>query len=330
MSAIQTQPNVFVDFRQQLLQRMQRVQAVIELLGPTRELLSLVSEVEAALERMKAGTFGLCDVCHDPIEEERLLADPLLRFCLEHLTTREQRALERDLELARRIQSGLLPPRGVAFDDWEIEFYYQPANIVGGDYCDLIASDHSPGVTFIVGDVSGKGVSASMLAAHLHGLFHSLARFQLPVGQMMEHANRLFCESTLATHYATLVCGRTESAGRLEVCSAGHFPALCLQRDEVRQIPANTVPLGLFCTLDMSTTRVTLNPGDLLVLYTDGIVEAMSGGTEYGIERLTKVARSNRDRPPRELIQACVDDLRSFLNTSQPQDDVTLMVVRRK
>lgn len=324
------QPIALVDFRSQLQERMRRVQSAIEQLGPTPELMNLVNEVESALERMKNGTFGLCEVCREPIEDDRLLADPLLRFCLSHLTSSQQRALEEDLELARRIQSCFLPQRGIAFDDWEIDFYYQPASMVGGDYCDLIVSDQPPGVTFIVGDVSGKGVSASMLATHLHGLFNSLARFQLPIDQMMEHANRLFCESTMASHYATLVCGQTLANGELVLCSAGHFPALWIQPKDVKQIPANTVPLGLFCSLHMEPTRLQLQSGDSLLLYTDGVVEAMTAGEEYGIERLADIARMNRDRSPRELLNACLADLRAFLRDTPVQDDVTLMLVRRK
>ncbi len=324
------QGNVFVDFRAQLLERMQRVQEAITQLGPTPELLSLVNEVESALGRMKDGTFGFCETCHDPIESDRLLADPLLRFCLDHLTSRQQRALEQDLELARRIQTSMLPQRGITFDDWEIDFFYQPAEIVGGDYCDLIVSDNVPGVTFVAGDVSGKGVAASMLATHLHGLFHSLSRFQLPIEQLMEHANRLFCESTLAAHYATLVCGQTHANGELELCSAGHFPALFIQASGVTRVPANTVPLGLFCSLDMETTRLKLQGGDSLLLYTDGIVEAMQGDREYGIDRLCELVGRMHSASAQEIIAACLGDVRVFLRGTPADDDVTLMVIRRK
>src|SRR5215472_11789393 len=124
--------------------------------GPCQELLH---EVDAAIERMENGSFGICEVCHDPVEKERLLADPLARLCLDHLSSDEQRALERDLELAARVQRRLLPQSNVQFRDWQIRLHYKPAGLVSGDYCDLIVPEEEDGkLVFLLGDVSGKGV----------------------------------------------------------------------------------------------------------------------------------------------------------------------------
>src|SRR6266567_2405187 len=163
--------------------------------GPmaTAEQTYLRTKLEQRLER---GTFGLCETCHDTIEAERLLADPLMRFCLDHLTQDEQRALESDLSLAARIQRRLLPEPGVELAGWEVRYHYQPAGMVSGDYCDLLQTNN--GLLFLLGDVSGKGVAASMLMSHLHATFRSLAEAGLPLERMVEDANRIFCESTLA------------------------------------------------------------------------------------------------------------------------------------
>ena len=87
---------------------------------------------------MDEGTYGICDVCHGSVEKDRLIADPLVRLCLDHLTSEEQRALERDLELAAQVQRGLLPKSDVRYRDWRVHYLYRPAGIVSGDYCDLI------------------------------------------------------------------------------------------------------------------------------------------------------------------------------------------------
>ena len=134
---------------------------------------------------------------------ERLIANPLTRLCLDHLSPKEQRALEDDLELAARIQTGLLPQPSQKIDGWEIAYHYQPAGIVSGDYCDLISSDDQS-LLFVLGDVSGKGVAASMLMAHLQAMFRTLISINLPLEEIVERASRVFCESTLPTHYATL------------------------------------------------------------------------------------------------------------------------------
>ena len=113
------------------------------------------------------------------IEADRLLCNPLLRFCLDHLSQDEQRALERDLTLAAGIQRTLLPRADWAIDGWQARYHYQPANLVSGDYCDLIESDGS--FLFLLGDVAGKGVAASMLMSNLHGTFRTLAGQHLPL-----------------------------------------------------------------------------------------------------------------------------------------------------
>ena len=104
--------------REQLIDRRQKLESAASAFHRPAELTRLLHEVDAALHRMDIGVFGLCEVCHDPVEPERLLADPLVRVCLGDLTPREQRALEEDLELAAKIQNGLLPQPSQRIDGW--------------------------------------------------------------------------------------------------------------------------------------------------------------------------------------------------------------------
>ena len=97
--------------RDQLLDRRQRLETALVSSRGSESLLQLLDEVDSALERMKAGTYGICETCHDTIEEDRLITDPLIRYCLDHLTPSQRRALEQDLELASQLQRGLLPIR---------------------------------------------------------------------------------------------------------------------------------------------------------------------------------------------------------------------------
>src|SRR4029077_11738464 len=205
----------------------------------------LLKAVDTALSRLDQGTFGLCESCHSSIEAERLLADPLVRFCLDHLTNAEQRALESDLSLAARIQRALLPKLSLAPTGWGVRYHYQPAGMVSGDYCDLLETD--AGLLFMLGVVSGKGVAAAMLMSHLHATFRSLAEAGLPLDRMVEDANRIFCESTLAGQFATLVVGRAAHEGSVEFVSAGHLPLLHVHVDGATPRDSTGVPLGMFC-----------------------------------------------------------------------------------
>jgi len=294
-------------------------------------LVELLHEVDSAVQRMDEGTYGICDACHETIEKERLIADPLTRLCLNHLTGDEQRALERDLELASQIQRGLLPQADVRFRDWHIHYQYKPAGVVSGDYCDVIAPATGDGkLIFLLGDVAGKGVAASLLMTHLHAMFRSLSGIGLELDKLVEMANRVFCESTIAGQYATLICGRAGPAGEIEIASAGHFPALVVAKDGVRQIGSTGLPLGMFAASRYTVRRVCLEPRDSLLLYTDGISEASGpSGQEYGIGGLSLAAGQRHGRSPKELVAECLEDVKRYSLGARPADDQTLMVIQR-
>ena len=146
----------------QLKDRRERLEVALAQAPDTPEFGRLLEEVDAALARVGGGTYGLCETCHDPVEPERLLADPLLRFCLDHLTEREQRDLERDLQTAARIQRGLLPSPDLSACGWDVHYHWEPAGLVSGDWCDVVRKDGDD-LFFMFGDVSGKGIAAAIL-----------------------------------------------------------------------------------------------------------------------------------------------------------------------
>jgi len=314
--------------RDQLFDRRQKLETALVKFSESGSLRQLLQEVDAALERLGAGSYGLCEVCHDPVETERLISDPLARFCLDHLSPREQQALERDLEMAARIQAELLPQPDSAFGSWQVARHYEAAGPVSGDYCDL-APDGDGSLYFMLGDVSGKGVAAAMLMTQLHAMFRSLKSVGLSLTQIVERASRLLCESSLPTQYATLVCGKADAAGAVEICNAGHLPVLWLNGGDVKTIDATGLPVGVFSEQQFSSHNLRLQPGDSLFLYTDGLSESRDvHGVEYGIERLTKLAPAIRASSPRAMISACLEDLKMFSGGARKSDDLTMMAIR--
>ncbi len=311
----------------QLAERKQRLEQAIALAPHNGGLASLLHEVDSALDRMSKGKYGVCEECHESVEQERLLVDPLVRYCLDHLTELQRAALQRDLDLASEVQRKLLPQAGLSASGWDTSYHYAPAGPVSGDYCDLIPSNGE--LFFAVGDVSGKGVAASMLMTQLHALFRSLTGMSLPLGQIVARANCVFCESALAGQYATLVCGLAKSNGEVEIHNAGHLPAIVVGRGGVLRVESTGLPLGMFYSAEFSATRLQLEPGDALFLYTDGLSEARSGDEEYGVDRVTRLARQNGARTPADLIASSLSDLRGFVNDGPPHDDLTLLAMRR-
>jgi len=310
----------------QLEERKRRLEAAIALAPQKAGFAGLLREVDSALERMAKGNYGLCQECHETIEQDRLLADPLVRYCLDHLTESERAALQRDLDLASQVQRNLLPQVNLQAGGWDTSYYYAPLGPVSGDYCDLIPSDGQ--LFFVLGDVSGKGVAASMLMAQLHALFRSLTGMALPLGQMVTQANRVFCESALAGQYATLVCGLAKPTGEVEIYNAGHWPAIMVGSGGVLRIESTGLPLGMFHEVDFSATRLHVETGDMLFLYTDGLSEARCADDEYGVDRVTHVVRQAAAKRPAELVAACLSDLRTFVD-GPPLDDLTLLSIQR-
>jgi phosphoserine phosphatase RsbU/P len=311
----------------QLEERKRRLQEAIAVAPQNAGFAGLLREVDSALERMAKGSYGLCEECHDTVEQDRLLADPLVRYCLDHLTEMQRAALQRDLDLASEVQRNLLPQAGLRTSAWDTSYHYAPVGAVSGDYCDLIPCDGQ--LFFAVGDVSGKGVAASMLMTQLHALFRSLTSVGLPLGQIVSRANRVFCESALAGQYATLVCGQAKANGEVEIHNAGHLPAIVVGRGGVLRIESTGLPLGMFCEGEFAATRLQVEAGDVMFLFTDGLSEASNADVEYGVDRVTRLVRQHAARTPAQLIASCLDDLRGFVNGQSPNDDLTMLAIRR-
>jgi phosphoserine phosphatase RsbU/P len=314
----------------QLLSRRESLQRATKHSHHPANLHALLEQVDSALARIEDGSFGICEICHETVEADRLIADPLTCVCLDHFTEHEKEALEEDLQLAARVQRGLLPRQTFDRDGWHICYHYEPAGLVSGDYCDIVDAGDA-GLYFMVGDVSGKGVAASMLMAHLHAIFHTLTSVELPLACMLKHASRVFCESTLPHQYATLVCGRAMPDGTVELSNAGHPPPLLVRDGTVEELEPSDLPIGLFGAQEFSVRKLTLAPGDGLVIYSDGLSEGIdSSGAEYSAQRLRNFIPCNGGIDASALVAACRDDFHSFRGRAPKIDDVTLFVLARQ
>jgi len=254
----------------------------------------------------------------------------LRRVCLECLTTEEQRALEHDLNTAAAIQARLLPARNFSFGGWQIHYHYQPLGAVSGDHIDLIRPDRTgEAMHFLFGDVSGKGVAGSILMANLQALFRSLVSQEMPLAEIVGRANEIFSESTAANSFATLVAGRLNGGGSLELVNAGHNPPLLVRKDSVSPLNAASLPLGFSPSTRFEPQRFRLEPQDLLFLYTDGVSETVDGaGEEYGAPRIAAALDGVRGQPAQGVVDSVLGGVRTFQNGTTGVDDVTAMAIR--
>jgi phosphoserine phosphatase RsbU/P len=317
--------------RRQLEDRKTRLNATLAREGPDAELVRLLRQVDSVLGRLGSDDYGRCLICDGRMDDEDMRMNPLLEYCLCNLTPEQQRALQNDLELARRIQGALLPDPDLAEAGWEAAYRYEPAGVVSGDYCDLwLRPGDGESVYFAVGDVSGKGIAASLLMAHLQSAFRSLLGAGVPLADLAVRVNRQLLAASIPTHYATLAFGRAGADGRLEIVNAGHCPPLIVRGGRVESVAATGFPIGLLSERPYEVATFTLDPGNAVVLYTDGLTEArVAEGEEYGEARIERVMGRVDGHAPRGIVREVRADLDRFLGGAARADDLTVLALRR-
>ncbi|HJO03439.1 MAG TPA: PP2C family protein-serine/threonine phosphatase [Acidobacteriota bacterium] len=312
-----------------LLDRRRRLRHVANSVGAAPDLARLITEVDAALERVDHGTHGLCVVCDESMVSE-LERHPMGRYCLCDLSERQTRALENDLETAWSIQAGLLPPQDVSAGGWTSHFRYFPDGPVSGDVVDLVTGTDDS-LYFLLGDVAGKGVSAALLMAHLGAHFRRLAEEQLPIADIARQLSDKLAERTGPARYVTLATGVAWPDGRVHLANAGHLPPLLTRRGAVERLDATGIPAGLFQGSDYGVHERTLTAGESIVLYTDGLVESTDPeGDEYGIARLSCELESWADQTPDALASTALSSAAAFREGAPAGDDQTLLVLQRR
>ena len=325
MSAVM--PATSPDLRDELINWRERLEASARKSSDSFQFDSLLREVRTAIERLSSEGYGVCQVCHDLIGQAAMNSDPIARTCLSCFTPQQLSELEQDLDRAWVIQGELLPKQNLRFNGWEVSYHYEPAGPVSGDYCDLVSTDTGD-LYFLIGDVAGKGVAASLLMSRLHAIFRSLIGTGLGVGDLVKRANYLFAESTMRPYYATLVCGKATANGEVDICNAGHCSPLILQGGKIKPVAATGLPVGMFRQENYSDTRIQLSKGDRLLLYTDGLSEARDGSnTEYGEARLHSILAGSHDLRAGDLIGRLLEDVREFSSGRPVTDDLTVMAI---
>lgn len=237
---------------------------------------------------------------------------------------------QQELQIARAVQSKLLPQQSPPLATLEYAGACIQARAVGGDYYDFL--DLGPGrVGFVLADIAGKGISAALLMANLQASLRSLypgADRELP--RFLHAVNHLFVKNTEVTHYATVFFGVYDDAGRkLQYANCGHNPPLLMRATgEVEQLNATATVLGLFEPWECSVAEVQLFPGDILVIYTDGITEASNRDEEeFGEARLISLLRQNKRLRPSELLHQILKSVQEFAPGEQADDLTTIIAI---
>lgn len=271
------------------------------------------------------------DVAPGSRRDEVLYSLSILRYAINQKIRQEK--LYDVFREARRIQASILPRRMPELGHFDIQGRSDPMESVGGDHYDFIPiTDKAMGIA--VADVSGHGLPAALQVRDIYmGLRMGLSR-DFKIVRTVERLNAIIHESTLTSRFVSMVYGELEISGNFIYVNAGH-PAPFRVRADGTAVPLTQggAVLGPLATATYERGLVNLTPGDLIVLYTDGIVEATpdpegDSSTEYGSGRLLEVVRDLRDRSAREIVDAIFDDVASYTGENPPEDDRTVVVVR--
>jgi len=244
-----------------------------------------------------------------------------------HKSLMEKQRLVKDMEFARTVQESFLPQKTPEIRNYKFSTHYTPAQEVGGDFYDFINFEGGrAGV--VIGDVSGKGVPAALYMAKLGSDLRTLAFTEKTPASALEKLNYLLAERSRRGMFATLLYIELASeSGILTVSNAGHLPPLIKKLDSTvtKLSTAGGSPLGILPGMKFEQDTAALDPGDTVVLYTDGIIEAMNAKEElYGYERFEALIKKSSSDPD-SLKSAIIDDVNRFTGLSPQHDDMTLV-----
>jgi sigma-B regulation protein RsbU (phosphoserine phosphatase) len=303
----------------------------LDLLARIRELDSALpvvlmtawGSIDIAIEAMKGGGR---DFVQKPWDNEKLLGS-LRRYVEEGRVLREKR---REIREARDVQQRLLPAGLTGLPGYDIQAYWKPVHEVGGDYFDAIRVGGAS-VGICIADVAGKGLPAALLMSNMQASVRAFAQRTTSPAEMCRELNRVALENAKAARFTTLFYAVLDSdGGSLRYTNAGHVPPIVLRRDgTIHRLSDGGTVLGIFRDADYEETQVRFDPGDRLVLITDGITEARNGqDEEFGEERLLRLVQEHRELSAGSLQRVLLDELESFA-AGPLQDDATLMIVSR-
>ena len=244
----------------------------------------------------------------------------------------DQQRLERELELASEIQQRFQPTAPPVVPGYELQGISFPCYEIGGDYYDFIERDDGR-LIVALGDVSGKGTAAALLMSSLHAAIHAQAGSHDSLVDMISAVNGYLADNIPANRFVTLFCAELDpTSGALSFLNAGHNPPLIVHSaGTVEQLASGGLPLGIKADAEYREGRSNLQPGDVLVIYSDGVTEATSPtGEEFGPTRLYEVVSRNIDASAAGIRDRIESALTKFAQGTRAADDITLVIVKRQ
>jgi len=305
--------------------------ALLLKMTPARRILLLIALVILVIAGLSL-LFG----SQDPFDMKIEFAAALLLLLLLSLELADKVTMKRDLEIAREIQTWLVPSKAPEVPGADIAFATRPQNSVAGDYYDAFYPNPDAGPTgklmVVIADVAGKSVPAALLMATLQASLHTIAGEGASLGELVTRLNRYACAHSLdGRRFTTAVLSEYDPAlRRLTYVNAGHnAPVLRRVNGDLQQLDVGGLPLGIEAAATHQTDAIELHPGEALIFFTDGVVEAFNeDGQEFGNERWLGAIRALPDWGAQETLQFLMKRVDEFVGSTRQSDDITCLVFR--
>ena len=240
----------------------------------------------------------------------------------------EKARMEQEMRIAAEIQQALLPKPRASLGFVEAAAASIPCRSIGGDFFDYL-DEPGRAFGFTLGDVAGKGPPAALMSALMQGMFASQALYADGPSSAVTQMNKALCRRGLESRFVTLMFGAVDADGTLTYCNAGHNPPIVVGRSGVRRLEEGGPVVGLLEFAPYGQGTEKLDPGDTIVIFSDGVSEALdASGEEFSDERLQKVAEGAADRSAQGLVDGIVAAVREFTKGAPQSDDITVMVIR--
>jgi serine phosphatase RsbU (regulator of sigma subunit) len=243
----------------------------------------------------------------------------------------QRKKLEQELTLAEETQRSLLPQALPQVQNLDIHAFSKPTRYVGGDFYDFVELE-SGELFGVLADVSGKGVSASLLSSMLLGCLEMQLRARVPLAEAAARLNRFLCEKSSASRFVTMFLFTMSSEGHGQYISAGHNPTYVFRAatGEIEELTSNNIIVGAFTFATFEAATLELNPGDVLLAYTDGLTEAENPhGEMLGEEGVKQVIRAEASSGSKHLEEKLLQKIQSFTAGRSLTDDITIIIVER-
>ncbi len=293
-------------------------------LSPTRRILLLIS-VWLAIQ----GDIQFTGDESDLLIRLRGWGFILLLFIL--MLELKDKLLARDeLEAGRKVQLSLLPTEQPTVSGWDIHIYTRPANDVGGDLVDYLDVSGG-GIGLALGDVSGKELGAALLMAKLQATLRAVALDFSSLADLGKRMNDIFIRDKVAHNYATLIYLEIgPDSGALRLLNAGHLPPMIVRPHGIEEPPPVARPIGLLADSTYEEQQLELAAGDMMVVYSDGVTEAMNEAEQfYDDDRFKQLLERTRGKSAAEVARHLLDDVDRFVGDEPPSDDLSLVILRR-